>query len=299
MAERFRDRVIVITGASRGIGRELALQLAGEGARLVLAARDSERLRMVVGECSARGVRAVDVPTDVADAAACRRLIESAVKTFGSLDVLINNAGISMFARFAAVRDLGMLEHILRVNFLGSMYCTGHALPYLRQTQGRIVGVGSLVSKVPGPGGTGYVASKHALRGFYDSLRAELRADRVSVTVAYPGFVRTEIYRRFLDAEGGYGPDRSGRIPRWVMMSVERCARRIIEAARRRRREVPPTIWERGMLACNWLPAPLLELFWQRPLRRNLPPLPAADTSNADHTPLLKPIADAPPADGV
>jgi short-subunit dehydrogenase len=285
MTESFRDHVILITGASRGIGRELALQLAGERARLVLAARDPERLRGVVQGCTARGGTAVDVPTDVSDAAACRRLVESAVKTFGALHVLINNAGISMFARFAAVRDLGMLEHILRVNFLGSMYCTGHALPYLRRTQGRIVGVGSLLSKMPGPGGTAYAASKHALRGFYDSLRTELRADRVSVTVAYPGFVRTEIYQRFLDAEGGYGPDRSGRIPRWVMMSVERCARRIIEAARRRRGEVPPTLWERGMLAaCNWLPAPLLELFWQRPMRRNLPPLPAPDKSSADNT---------------
>lgn len=304
MAESFRDRAVVLTGASRGIGRELALQLASEGAALVLASRDAERLAEVVRECTARGGRAVAVPTDVGDASACRALIEAAVKTFGPPHVLINNAGISMFARFAAVRDPAMLERILHVNFLGAMYCTHHALRYLRQTQGRIVAIASLIGKVPGPGGTGYVASKYALRGFYDSLRAELRAENVSVTVAYPGFVRTDIYQRFLDADGNYGPDRSQRIPRWVMMSAARCARRILAAARRRRREVPPTLIERGILALYRLPAPLMDLLWQRPLRRNLPPVPAEDRryhaaplSNTDNTPLLDPILDAPPAD--
>jgi short-subunit dehydrogenase len=297
MAESFRDCAVVLTGASRGIGRELALQLASEGAALVLASRDAERLAEVVRECTARGGRAVAVPTDVGDASACKALIEAAVQAFGPPHVLINNAGISMFARFAAVRDPAMLERILRVNFLGPMYCTHHALPYLRQTRGRIVAIASLISKVPGPGGTGYVASKYALRGFYDSLRAELQAENVSVTVAYPGFVRTDIYQRFLDADGKYGPDRSHRIPRWAMMSVERCARRILAAARRRRREVPPTLIERGLLALYRLPAPVMDLFWQRPLRRNLPPLPAADansnhgpSSNTDNTPTVDPI---------
>ena len=305
MAESFRDRAVVLTGASRGIGRELALQLASEGAALVLASRDVQRLAEVVRECTARGGRAVAVPTDVGDASACKALIEAAVQWFGPPHVLINNAGISMFARFAAVRDPAMLERILRVNFLGAMYCTHHALPYLRQTRGRIVAVASLIAKVPGPGGTGYVASKYALRGFYDSLRAELRAENVSVTVAYPGFVRTEIYHRFLDADGKHGPDRSHRIPRWAMMSAERCARRILAAARCRRREVPPTLIERGLLALYRLPAPLMDLFWQRPLRRNLPPLPAVDSnahrgpsSNANDTPLFNPISNPPPADG-
>ena len=305
MAESFRDRVVVLTGASRGIGRELALQLASEGAALVLASRNAERLGEVVRECTARGGRAVAVPTDVGDASACRALIEAAVQAFGPPDVLINNAGISMFARFAAVRDPAMLERILHVNFLGAMYCTHYALPYLRRTRGRIVAIASLIGKVPGPGGTGYVASKYALRGFYDSLRAELRAENVSVTVAYPGFVRTEIYQRFLDADGKYGPDRSHRIPRWAMMSAERCARRILAAARRRRREVPPTLIERGLLALYRLPAPIMDLFWQRPLRRNLPPLPAPDasphggpSSDTDNTPVFDPIVEAPPADG-
>src|SRR5262249_51693938 len=158
-----------------------------------------------------------------------RNLIDTAAKTFGRLHMLINNAGISMYARFSDIRAPEMLDRIMRVNFLSAMYCTSYALPYLKQTQGRIVAISSLAGKMAGPGASPYVASKFALRGFFDSLRVELRSENVSVTVAYPGFVRTEIFRRFLDAQGQPGPDRSYRIPRWAMMPVERCARRVLE----------------------------------------------------------------------
>lgn len=266
MAETFREQVILITGASEGIGRELALQLSGEGAYLVLASRRQEKLEAVAQECHARGGRALAIATDVSEASDCRNLIDSAVKTFGQLHMLINNAGISMYARFADLHDPGMVERIVRVNFLGATYCTSYALPALRKTQGRIVAVSSLAGKILGPGATGYVASKAALGSFFNALRTELRSEKVSVTVAYPAFVRTEIFKRFLDAEGRPGPDKTARIPSWTMMPVDRCARRIIEAARLRRQEVAPTLVDRSILALHRFAPWLVERFWQRTL---------------------------------
>ncbi|HZT81162.1 MAG TPA: SDR family NAD(P)-dependent oxidoreductase, partial [Gemmataceae bacterium] len=134
--DSFRDKVVIVTGASDGIGRELAVQLAAEGACLALASRNADRLNAVAAECVARGGRAVVIPTDVSDREACGRLVEKTVAAFGRIDMLISNAGISMWARFADVKDPEMIERILRVNFLGAMYCTWHALPYLRQSRG-------------------------------------------------------------------------------------------------------------------------------------------------------------------
>jgi len=274
MAEPFRQQVILITGASDGIGRELALQLAREGAWLALASRNQQKLQEVAQLCTAAGGRAIAIPTDVGEQTACRALIEAVLSTYGQLHMLINNAGISMYARFSTISDPGLLERILRVNFLGTVNCTSYALPYLKQTGGRLVVVSSLVGKILGPGATGYAASKAALRSFFDALRVELQSEKVSVTVAYPAFVRTEIYKRFLDAEGRPGLDRTDRIPRWAMMSVERCARRIIEAARRRRREVPPTLFDRLILTLHRLAPRMVERFWRRTLDRDFPPLP-------------------------
>jgi short-subunit dehydrogenase len=295
--DSFRGQVALITGASDGIGRGLALRLAAEGARLVLGSRNIEKLRRVAGECEAQGGQAIAVPADVGRRDDCRKLVETAVETCGALHLLVNNAGVSMYARFSAVRDLGMLEHILRVNFLGAMYCTGYALPDLRRARGRVVAVSSLAGKMPGPGGTAYTASKYALRGFFDSLRTELKVEGVSVTVAYPAFVRTEIYKRFLDAEGSFGPDRSGRVPRWATMSVDRCAARILEAARRRRAEVPRTLLDGMLLAANRYLPWLVDLFWRRTLAMDFPGESAGATSNTDNPPPLHPIMDAPPAD--
>jgi short-subunit dehydrogenase len=219
--------------------------------------------------------QAIAVAADISEPDQCRELIQTAVRTYGPLQLLINNAGISMYTPFTEVRDPAMVERIMRVNFLGAMYLTSHALPYLVQTQGRIVAIASLAAKFPGPGGTGYVASKWAMRGFFDSLRTEVRSAGVSVTMAYPGFVRTEIYKRFLNGEGVPGPDMSSRIPKLTMISVERCARRILHAARHRRREVPPTIIERCILAANGLFPWIVEYFWQRTLARDFPPSPS------------------------
>ena len=230
----FADKVIVVTGASQGIGRALCLELATQRPRLVLAARDQEALETVAALCRTRGAEALVVPTDVADASACRTLVERAVERFEALDVLVNNAGIGMLARFAEVTDLRPYERLMQVNYLGSVYPTHYALPHLLRARGQIVAVSSLAGLNGVPLRTAYAASKHAQIGFFDSLRVELRGSGVAVTVVCPYFVQSEIRRRSPGPDGARvaeSPVREGEI-----MSAEECARRIVRAMARRQR---------------------------------------------------------------
>jgi short-subunit dehydrogenase len=236
----FFENVVVITGASAGIGRELALQLADQGAWLILAARNAQRLEDVAEECRQRGGRALVVPTDVAQQPQCQGLIERAVAEYGRIDTLINNAGITMWAKFDEIRDLSLIEQIMRVNYLGSVYCTHYALPYLKKAQGRIVGVSSLTGKTGVPTRSGYAASKHAMAGFFDSLRIELMDTGVSVTMIYPGFVATEVRERAFGADGkplGKSPVRESEV-----MTADVCAHLILQATARRKRELVMTL---------------------------------------------------------
>ncbi|HEX8691706.1 MAG TPA: SDR family oxidoreductase [Longimicrobium sp.] len=241
-AAPFRDNVVVLTGASAGIGREMALQLAAQGALLALAARDAAKLEEVAAECRARGARALAVPTDVGDEAQCRALVERAVAEHGRIDTLVNNAGIGMWARFDEMTSLEPFERIMRVNYLGSVYCTFYALPHLKRTRGRIVGVNSLTGRTGVPTRSGYAASKHAMAGFFDSIRIELEGSGVTVTMVYPGFVATEIRERAFGPDGR--PLGAGNSPvreREVMDAAE-CARQTLVAAARRRRELIMTL---------------------------------------------------------
>lgn len=229
------DQVTIITGASSGIGAELARQLAANGARLALAARREELLEEVAADCRQLGGEAVAVPTDITVPEQCAALIQRTVDTYGAVDMLINNAGISMHALFADIEELDIFDRIMRVNYMGAVGCTHCALPHLLKARGRIVVVSSLTGIAGVPTRTGYAASKHALHGFFDSLRVELAGSGVSVTIACPGFVETGI-RRYRQ-----GPDDSRHKNRSRRMPVERCARIILRAARRRRREVVMT----------------------------------------------------------
>jgi NAD(P)-dependent dehydrogenase (short-subunit alcohol dehydrogenase family) len=230
------DNVVVITGASRGIGREMALQLAGQGARLALSARDEAALEELAEQCRSRGGQAVAVAADVTNEAQCASLIARTVERYGQIDTLINNAGISMWALFEEVTDLSIFERILKVNYLGSVFCTWHALPHLRKTKGRLVVVSSLTGKTGVPTRSGYAASKHALHGFFDTLRIELAGSGVTVTLACPDFVATGIRERALGPDGkplGVSPVQESRV-----MTVETCSRLILEGAARRKREL-------------------------------------------------------------
>ncbi|MFN8597829.1 MAG: SDR family oxidoreductase [Anaerolineae bacterium] len=244
MSEIFKDKVVIITGASSGIGREVAWQLATHGAKLVLAARDVDRLEQVAADCRTHGGQALAVKTDVAIEAECRALIERAVREYGRIDALINNAGISMWARFDQLQDLDMLDRIMRVNYLGAAYCTFYALPHLKQTHGRLVAVSSLAGKNGIPTRSGYAASKHAMAGFFDSLRIELADSGVSVTVIYPGFVTSEIRTRAFGTDGQ--PLKKSPVRESEVMTPQECARLIITAMARRQREEVMTL--RGKL---------------------------------------------------
>jgi short-subunit dehydrogenase len=231
------NQAVLLTGASVGIGREMALQLAGwrgRGARLALAARDAARLEEVAALCRERGAEAYVLPADVGVESDCGRLVELAVERLGGLDLLLLNAGQDMWARLDELRDASILERIMRVNYLGPAWLTRFALPHLKASRGRIVVVSSLAGLTGVPTRTGYAASKHALHGFFDSLRIELAGSGVSVTLACPDFVLSEIHRRALGPDGkplGQSPMQEGRI-----MTAATCARLILTAAERRRR---------------------------------------------------------------
>ena len=232
----FVDKVVVLTGASEGIGRALALRLARENARLVLSARNSARLDALADECRAAGAEAAAVPADASSRADCEALADAAVARFGRIDVLVLNAGSTMWSRLDQLEDVELIERLMRVNFLGAAWLARRALPALKASRGRIVAVASVAGLVGLPTRTGYAASKHAMIGFFDSLRIELAGDGVSVTVIAPDFVRSEIHKRAIGPDGK--PLGSSPLANANIMSADACARIIRDAALARRRLV-------------------------------------------------------------
>ncbi len=244
----FKDKVIAITGASAGIGKELALQLAEQKALLVLGARNIEKLEAVAQQCREKGAEAIAVQVDVAIENQCKNFIDSAINKFNRLDVLINNTGITMWAKFEEIKDMSILQHIMQVNYMGSVYCTHYALPHLKASKGRLVGISSLTGKSGVPTRSGYAASKHAMAGFFDTLRIELKESGVSVTMIYPGFVATEVRERALGPDGK--PIKKSPVKEKQVMTPQQCAALIIPAMDKRKRELVMTL--RGKLGI-WL----------------------------------------------
>ncbi len=236
----FQNQVVIITGASAGIGKELALQLAEKGASLAIGARSLEKLEAVAETCRQKGGRALAVRLDVSDKEDCRVFIEKTVDEYGKIDLLVNNAGISMWAYFEEFTDLRTFEKIMQVNYFGSLYCTFYALPFLKKTKGRLVGISSLTGKTGVPTRSGYAASKHAVAGFFDTLRIELKDTGVSVTMIYPGFVATDVRKLAMGSDGkslGKSPlDEAGT------MTVEKCVHLMIPAIASRKRELVMTL---------------------------------------------------------
>jgi short-subunit dehydrogenase len=235
-------RVVIITGASDGIGAEMARQLAQDhasGLALVLAARNEQMLLAVAGQCETLGAQVLVVPTDVSVQAQCQRLIAATMEKFGRIDALINNAGRSAHANFVDVQDLSWYEELMRVNLWGAVWCTHAALAPLTVSKGSIVAVSSLAGLVGVPGRTAYGATKFAMTGFFEALRAELKSAGVSVTTAYPGVVATKIRHHGFNAEGkelGVSSLKEDKA-----MPVEVCARLIIDGMNARKREVVMT----------------------------------------------------------
>jgi short-subunit dehydrogenase len=239
-----KNNVAIITGASTGIGEELAYRLAQQGAHLVLTARRIDELNRVAEKIRAingdSGARVITVAADVATSNDCKKIVDATIDEFGRIDTLVCNAGMTMWAKFADIQDVSILERIMQVNYLGAVYCTHHALPHLTAAKGRIVGVASLTALVGVPTRTGYAASKHAMRGFFDSLRIELAETGVSVTMIYPGFVATGIRENATGPDGK--PAKIDPVNQDDVMSVAECVSLIVPAIDARKREVVMTL---------------------------------------------------------
>jgi NAD(P)-dependent dehydrogenase (short-subunit alcohol dehydrogenase family) len=235
----FADRVVIVTGASEGIGRALCVVLAPQGPKLVLAARNRERLEGLKAEVEALGARALVVPTDVTAEADCRALVEKTVAEWGAIDALVANAGGTMWSRLDELTDTSIFEKLMRLNYLGAAWCTYYALPHLKKSRGRIVAISSAAGLTGVPTRTAYSASKHAMIGFFESLRIELRGSGVTVTIVAPDFVVSEIHRRALGPDGkplGESPLVEGRV-----MTAAACAQKIAHAMGRRDRLLIPS----------------------------------------------------------
>jgi short-subunit dehydrogenase len=245
----FFESVIIITGASSGIGAQLALRFAEQGAWLALAARTTESLNKVAKKCQEQGGKAIIIPTDVSDQSQCQNLIQNTIEEYGRIDILINNAGFAIASRFDQFHDLSLFEKVIQVNFFGSVYCTYYALPYLKASSGRLVAVSSLRGKFPSATADGYGASKHALAEFFESLRNELRGSGVSVTIIYPGYVSTGITSRLIKSDG----QPTNEISKFETgaMSVETCSKIIINAVKKRKHHVLMTLHGKLRLYMN------------------------------------------------
>ena len=258
--ETFRENVVVITGASSGIGRALSVQLAARGAHLVLAARRERRLEELAEACRADGAKAIGVPVDVADEAACGELISTAVREFGRVDTLITNAGVGARGNVGELPDLSQFRRLMETNFFGTLHCIWHALPHLERTGGRIVAISSIIGRLAVPGEAAYCASKFAVTGLCDALRMELKGTGISVTVVYPGYVVSEFAEKSLQQNGEpHGPD-ARQLYTNGMMSAEACASKIIGAAARRQRDLYTRLRERVATGVNLVTPRLSDL---------------------------------------
>lgn len=239
MTNFYKDKVIIVTGASSGIGLASVNRFMELGANVVLAARSIDKLEKIAEELSqqptANRQQLLCVKTDVTKEEDCKSLIEKTVERFGKIDVLVNNAGISMRAVFKDL-DLKVMHSLMDTNFWGTVYCTKYALPYLLESKGTVVGVISTAGYVGLPARTAYSASKFAVRGFLETLRIEHLYDGLHVMIFAPGFTASNIRNVALTADGSP----QGETPRKEekMMSAERVARILARGIARRRTQM-------------------------------------------------------------
>ena len=241
MRNYFSSKVIIVTGASSGIGLASVNRFMELGANVVLAARSIDKLEKIASDLNQKYAThssqsiAHCIKTDVTKEEDCKNLIEKTVERFGKIDILVNNAGISMRAVFKDL-DLKVMHSLMDTNFWGTVYCTKYALPYLLESKGTVVGVISTAGYVGLPARTAYSASKFAVRGFLETLRIEHLYDGLHVMIFAPGFTTSNIRNVALTADGSP----QGETPRDEerMMSAERVARILSRGIMRRRAEM-------------------------------------------------------------
>jgi len=229
-----KNKTVIITGASSGIGKACAEEFAQQGANLVLAARQYVSLCEIAQDIEKKyNIRAIAVQCDVSKEEDCRHLIDQAELTFKRIDVLINNAGISMRALFKDL-DLLVIKNLMDINFWGAVYCTKYALPGLLKSAGSVVGISSIAGFRGLPGRTGYSASKFALNGFLEALRVENLKTGLHVMVAAPGFTASNIRNTALAKDGSQQGESS--MDEGKMMTSEEVAKIIVNGVVKRKR---------------------------------------------------------------
>ena len=246
----FRDKVVIVTGASSGIGLASAKLFGSLGARVVLAARSLDKLLALAPEVSPDPGKVLCIKTDVSIEEDCRFMVEKTVSTFGRIDILVNNAGLSMRAMFRDL-DLKVIHCLMDVNFYGTVNCTKYALPYLLESKGSVVGVISIAGYSALPARTGYSASKYAIRGFLDTLRIEHLKDGLNVLVFAPGYTSSNVRNAALTADGSA----QGETPldEGSLMSAEDVAKELAKALARRRSQVILTALGKATVLCHRL----------------------------------------------
>lgn len=229
----FSDKVVIITGASSGIGKALVKEFSRKGATVVAAARSEDKLTTLTKDLQTQGIQIFPFATDVTSENDSKNLINSTIARFGKIDVLINNAGISMRALFEEV-DLDVIRKVMDVNFWGTVYCSKYALPYLLKSRGTLAGISSIAGYKGLPGRTGYSASKFAMQGILEVIRIENMKKGLHVLIACPGFTSSNIRNTALAADGS----QQGETPRDEdkMMTAEEVASRIAHAVHRKKR---------------------------------------------------------------
>ena len=255
-AKSLSNKTVVITGASTGLGAALALECAQQGARLVILARDAERLEAVARACEQLGSAVLTVVGDVSLAETGKRLVEAAIERFGRIDYLVANAGLSMWTAFAAIEEVALFRTLMEVNYLGAVYCVHPALPHLKKSKGLFVAISSIQGQVGVPLHTGYSASKHALQGFCDALRMEVAASGVGVmTVLLHWLKGTDLRRRALGKDGK-ALGAASRKHRADAVSLEAAAQAIVRGMQKRQQRlyVPRRLRLLAVIHALWPP---------------------------------------------
>ncbi|NEM97099.1 SDR family oxidoreductase [Pontibacter burrus] len=247
-----KDKVVLITGGTSGIGKACAFAFGKAGAKVAVSGRNQQNLDQTSQELRAAGIQNVAINADVSIEADCQRMVQETVDHFGRLDVLINNAGISMRALFQDL-ELDVIRKVMDINFWGTVYTTKFALPHIMAAKGSIIGISSIAGYRGLPARTGYSASKFAMHGFLETLRTEMLHKGVHVLVACPGFTASNIRNTALAANG----QQQSESPRdeGNMMTAEEVADQILKATIKRKRDLVMTFQGKLTVFLNkWLP---------------------------------------------
>ena len=247
----FLNNTIVITGASSGLGAELAKELASYKPNLVLISRNLQKLQQVEMQCNERGANSIAIQGDVASKNDCKRLVEKTINTFNSIDHLVLNAGLSMWAKFEETTDLSLFQKLIETNYLSTVYLTHLFLPYLIKSKGLVTAISSIQGEIAVPYHSGYVASKHAVTGFLNTLRMELKDRGVDVMLVKPHWLRGTDLRKNAFGKNGNKIGESGNQSLWERkehskesIPLEECSRIIVKGMIKRKRElvIPPKL---------------------------------------------------------